>query len=159
MPKLINSIQHQFHMPSRRQLLCASGLALGATFAGCSAVPVPRPKLDFAIDNARSTTVPVDIRFFRPDIAERSEALVYQNTVEVPPRDNPDDLWQVMDVAPDRRYRIKLLVGSPSKSHHYHYHPDCSDDNPYDIGAVANLLQGGGVRFTQTTCSDDEPFL
>jgi hypothetical protein len=115
--------------------------------------------MDFAVDNARSTTVPVDIRFFRPDIAERSEALVYSNTVEVPSRDYPDDLWRVTDVAPDRRYRINLLVGNPSRPYHYHYHPDCSDDTPYEIGVVANLQQGGGVRFTQTTCSDDEPFL
>jgi hypothetical protein len=114
--------------------------------------------MDFAVNNARATTVSVDVRFFRPDVAERSEALVYSDTFEVPPRDDPDDVWSVSDVAPDRRYRIELVVGNPPRPSHYHYHPDCSDDSPYEIGVVAHLLRGGGVRFTQTTCSDDAPF-
>lgn len=146
-------------MPSRRRILHACGTGILAGFAGCSAIPVPRPKMDFAVDNARASTVLLDIRFFNPNVAERSEALVYDESFEIPPRDTPDDLWKVSDVAPDRPYRIELVEGEPPKQYHYHYHPDCSDNTPYDIGVVANLLQGGGVRFTQTTCSDDQPFL
>ena len=111
------------------------------------------------MDNARDTAVQLGVRFLRPHVSERSEALVYRNNVEVPPRDDPDDLWTVEDVAPDRPYRIEIEVGNPRRAHHYHYRPDCSDDEPYDVGVVVNLNAGGGVTFTQTTCSSDSLLL
>lgn len=145
-------------MTSRRQFLQASVAGVLASFAGCSAIPPSRPKLDFAVDNARSTAVRLGVRFFRPHVTERSEALVYRNHVEIPPRENPDDLWTVEDVVPDRPYRIEIEVGDTQKSYHYHYRPDCSDDSPYEIGVVVDLNSGGGVTFSQTTCSSDNLF-
>ena len=142
-------------MASRRHFLQASVAGALASFAGCSAIPPSRPKLDFAVDNARNTAVRLGVRFFRPHVTERSQALVYRNHVEVPPREDPDDLWTVEDVVPDRRYRIEIEVGNIERSYHYHYRPDCSDDSPYEIGVVVDLNAGGGVTFTQTTCSSD----
>ena len=115
--------------------------------------------MDFAVDNARDEAVRLDVAFLRPHVSERSEALVYRDSFEVPPRENPSDTWRVEDVAADRPYRIEVLVGRTRESHHYHYRPDCSRDAPYEIGVVLNLDEGGGVTFTQTQCSDDELFL
>ena len=94
-------------MPSRRDVLRMSTAGVLAGLAGCSASPLARPKLDLAVDNARDTAVQLGVRFLRPHVSERSEALVYRNNVEVPPRDDPDDLWTVEDVAPDRPYRSR----------------------------------------------------
>lgn len=146
-------------MPSRRQFLHASGAGAVASLAGCSAVPALGPKMDFAVENARDETVPLDVAFLRPRVSERSEALVYRDFFKIPPRENPDDMWRVEDVATVRPYRIEIAVGGSNKSYHYHYRPDCSDDSPYEIGVVVNLNEGGGVTFTQTQCSDDELFL
>lgn len=144
-------------MPSRRQLLGVAGTGILAGLAGCSAVPAPRPKMDFAVDNARDEPVNLGVRFLRPHVAERSEAIVWSDHLEVPPRDDPDDLRHVEDVAPDRPYRIE--VDEAGTVDHYHYRPDCADEDPYEVGVVANLRPGGGVSFTQTTCSADAPFL
>ncbi|MUW14573.1 hypothetical protein GJ633_07710 [Halorubrum sp. CBA1125] len=111
------------------------------------------------MDNARDETTRLGVRFFRANVTERSEALVYRNHFEIPPREDPDDLWTVKDVAPDRPYRIEVEVGLTRNAHHYHYRPDCADDEPYEIGVVVNLNAGGGVTFTKTTCSSDSPFL
>ena len=146
-------------MPSRRHFLQASATGVLASLAGCSALPLPRPKMDFSVDNARSTAIQLGVRFFQPHVTERSEALVYHNHIEIPPRESPDDLWTIEDVAPDRPYRIEVEVGEAMKSHHYHYRPDCSGDAPYEIGVVVNLNAGGGVTFSQTTCSSDNLFL
>lgn len=147
------------NMTSRRHFLQAGAGSVLASLAGCSAIPLPRPKLDLSVDNARNTAVQLGVRFFRPHVTERSEALVYRNYVEIPSRENPDDLWTVENVVPDRPYRIEVEVGDTLKSYHYHYRPDCSGDAPYEIGVIVNLNAGSGVTFTQTTCSSDEPFL
>lgn len=146
-------------MPSRRHFLQTGTAGVLASIAGCSAVPLSRPKLDLSVDNGRNRSVQLGIRFFQPGITERSEALAYRNQVEVPPRENPDDLWTVEDVLPDRPYRIEVNVGDTLRSYHYHYRPDCPRDAPCEIGVVVNLNEGGGVTFTQTTCSSDELFL
>lgn len=146
-------------MVSRRHFLQASAVGVITGLAGCSAVPLPRPKMDFAVDNARNTTVEVDVRFFRPTVTERSEALAYRNHFAIPPRDDTNDLWRVEDIVSDRPYRIEIFVGDARTSYHYHYRPDCSEDAPYEIGVVVTLNAEDGVTFTQTTCSSDKPFL
>ena len=109
--------------------------------------------------NVRDTAVDLGVRFFRPDVAERSEALVYRNNVEIPPEAGSDDPWRAEDVVSDRPYRIEVEDRSGRSPHHYHYQPDCSDDDPYDIGVLVRLNPDGGVAFSQTTCSSDAPFL
>ena len=146
-------------MASRRRFLRAGTAGALVGLAGCSAVPAPRPMLDLSVSNARDTAVDLDVRFLRPDVAERSEALVYRNSVEVPPGTGSDDPWTVEDVASDRPYRIEVVDRGVRSSHHYHYRPDCSDDDPYDIGVLVRLGPDGGVAFSQTTCSSDAPFL
>jgi hypothetical protein len=146
-------------MFTRRQFLQASAVGSLATLTGCSAIPAPRPMMDFSVNNARDTTVQLTVRFFRPNVIERSEALVYRKSAEIPPRDNPDDLWTLEDAVRDRRYRIEVDAGANPQAAHYHYHPDCSDNDPYEIGVVANLRPNREIAFTQTTCSSNEPFL
>ncbi|WP_231899198.1 hypothetical protein [Halorubrum trapanicum] len=145
-------------MASRRRFLRAGAAGALAGLAGCSAVPAPRPMLDLTVSNVRDTAVYLGVRFFRPDVAERSEALVYRNSVEIPPGDS-DDPWTAEDVVSDRPYRIEIEDRSARSSHHYHYRPDCSDDDPYDIGVLVRFNPDGGVTFSQTTCSSDAPFL
>lgn len=115
--------------------------------------------MDLVVENARGSTVHLDVEFMRPDVSERSEALVYDDSFEIPPREDPDDAWRVADVAPDRPYRIEIVVGPTRRSYHYHYRPDCSGDTPYEIGVAVHLNEGGGVTFTQNRCSGDAPFL
>lgn len=146
-------------MPSRRQFLHVGTTGVLASLAGCPAVPAPRPKLDLRVNNTRETAVHLEIRFFRPHVTERSEALIYRTYPEIPPQEDADDSWTVENVASDHPYRIEIVDGSTESSHHYHYRPDCSDNEPYEIAVVVNLNTGGGVTFTQTTCSSDEPFL
>ncbi|WP_137291522.1 twin-arginine translocation signal domain-containing protein [Natronorubrum halophilum] len=146
-------------MPSRRDFIQASAIGILASLTGCSAIRLPRPKMDFSVENFRNETIRLGVRFFRPNVTERSEALVYRNQFEIPPRENADGPWTVEDVAPDRPYRIEIEVGDTWNSHHYHYQPDCSDNEPYEIGVLVTLYAGGGVRFTQTTCSSDSLFL
>ena len=78
-------------MASRRRILRAGSVGALAGLTGCSAIPTPRPMLDLSVSNTRDTAVDLDVRFFRPDVAERSEALVYRNSVEVPPDTGSDD--------------------------------------------------------------------
>ncbi len=90
----------------------------------------------------------------RPDVPERSEAIAYESSFEVPPAGELEDTWTVEDVVRDRPYRIETRVGQTDNAHHYHYRPDCSDEDPYDIGVVL-VLTDDGVRFQQNTCSDN----
>ena len=99
------------------------------------------------------------MRFLRPNVTERSEALVYRNSVEVPPDTGSDDPWTDEDIVSDRPYRIEVVDRSTRDSHHYHYRPDCSDEDPYAIGVLVRLDTDGAVTFSQTTCSSDAPFL
>jgi len=115
--------------------------------------------LDLAVSNARDTAVDLGVRFFRPNVTERSEALAYRNGVEVPPEEGSDDPWTAEDIVSDRPYRIEVVDRNARSSHHYHYRPDCSDDDPYDIGVLVRFNSDGGVTFSQTTCSSDAPFL
>lgn len=146
-------------MASRRRFLRAGAAGALAGLAGCSAVPAPRPLLDLTVSNMRDTAVDLGVRFFRPNVTERSEALVYRNNVEVPPDADSGDPWRAEDIVSDRRYRIEIEDLSARSSHHYHYRPDCSDDDPYDIGVLVRFNPDGGVTFSQTTCSSDAPFL
>ncbi|WP_424015396.1 twin-arginine translocation signal domain-containing protein [Halorubrum xinjiangense] len=146
-------------MPSRRRFLRAGAAGALAGLAGCSAVPAPRPMLDLTVSNVRDTAVDLGVRFLRSDVTERSEALVYRKNVEVPPDAGSDDPWTVEDILSDRPYRIEVEDRSTRSSHHYHYQPDCSDDDPYDIGVLVRFNPEGGVAFSQTTCSSDAPFL
>lgn len=146
-------------MVSRRRFLRAGAAGALAALAGCSAVPAPRPKLDLSVSNARDAAVDLDVRFFRPNVTERSEALAYRNSVEVPPDTGSDDPWTDEDIVSDRPYRIEIEDRSARSSRHYHYRPDCSDEGPYDIGVLVRFNPDGGVAFSQTTCSSDAPFL
>ncbi len=145
-------------MYSRRRLLSAGGVLAASGLAGCSARYAVRPKMDFGVENFRGETVDVGVRFMRPDVSERSEAIAYENSFEVPPAGELDDTWTVEDVVRDRPYRIETRVGPNDTAHHYHYRPDCADEDPFDIGVVLVLTEDG-VRFQQTTCSDDSVVL
>ena len=146
-------------MPSRRRFLQAGAAGALAGLAGCSAVPAPRPSLDLTVSNVRDTAVDLGVRFFRPNVTERSEALAYRNSVEISPDAGSDEPWTAEDVVSDRPYRIEVEDRSARSSHHYHYRPDCSDDDPYDVGVLVRLEAGEGLTFSQTTCSSDATFL
>jgi hypothetical protein len=146
-------------MPSRRRILRAAAAGALGGLAGCSAVPAPRPKLDLSVSNARDDAVDLDVRFLRPNVTERSEALVYRNSVEVPPDTGSSDPWTAEDILPDRPYRIEVADRSARDSRHFHYRPDCADNEPYEIGVLVRLTASGGISFSQTTCSSDAPFL
>jgi len=111
------------------------------------------------VSNARDAAVDLDVRFLRPNVTERSEALVYDNGVEVPPDTGSNGPWTAEDIVPDRPYRIEVVDRNVRSSHHYHYRPDCADEDPYEVGVLVRLNAGGGVTFSQTTCSSDAPFL
>ncbi|GAB3669463.1 hypothetical protein [Halopiger thermotolerans] len=114
--------------------------------------------MDFAVENYLEESTLIDVAFLYPDESERSEAIAYEDSFEIPPQTELDETWSVEDVVTDRPYRIELIVGSTGVSHHYHYLPDCGDEDPYEIGVLARLLDDG-VRFSQTTCSDDSILL
>ncbi|RLM76095.1 hypothetical protein DVK07_02900 [Halorubrum sp. Atlit-26R] len=111
------------------------------------------------MSNVRDTAVDLGVRFFRPNVTERSEALAYRNSVEVLPDTGSDDAWTDEDIVSDRPYRIEVVDRNLRDSHHYHYRPDCSDEDPYDIGVLVRFNPDGGIAFSQTTCSSDAPFL
>ncbi|ELZ34531.1 hypothetical protein C474_02461 [Halogeometricum pallidum JCM 14848] len=56
----------------------------------------------------------------------------------------------------DRTLTVTVLEEA---SHHYHYRPDCGGPDDPEPGLLVTLTGDRSVRFTQATCSDDEPFV
>jgi hypothetical protein len=109
--------------------------------------------MDVGVTNHRENDVVVTVKFFDESVTEYSDALVHRERFEV-----PGGTEEVVheDALPDRAYRVSVLERA---SHHYHYRPDCGGDAAYPPGLLVTFLEGTDVRFSQTTCSDDEPFL
>lgn len=149
-------------MPSRRDFLAALGGATVTATAGCAAVPAPRPEMDVGVTNWRPDRLLVAVKFFDESTAEYSDALVHEERFDLPGWSEDDDAdgdgnEAVRENAlPDRTYRVAVLEHG---SHHYHYRPDCGGPDDPRPGVMVTFAADGHVRFTQATCSDDEPFL
>lgn len=141
-------------MSSRRDLLAAVGTTLSAGVAGCSSLSSLRPKMDVGVENFRDDDLTVTVKFFRPSVTEYSEALVHEEHFDVSAEGDRQVVRE--DVLPDRRYRVAVVE---RESRHFHYRPDCGRDSSFPPGVMVSFLDGGGVRFSQTTCSDDTLFL
>ena len=139
---------------NRRNILRFAGSVALTGFAGCSAPFTAPPNLDLTIENYRNESVELLIEVVRPDAANRSEGLVYQRSVEVSSNAVGDDEWRAANIAPARQYRIEILLQSGEKTYHYHYHPDCVDNDPqYDPRVTLIFNENPGVSFQQTHCS------
>jgi hypothetical protein len=140
----------------RRDVLRAAGSAIAIGLAGCSIPFTSRPELDFTVENYREKTVVLLIEVVHSDGSDRSEAVMYQDRVEIPAQSVGDDEWRVTNIGPAEPYRIEVDFGSETKTYHYHYIPDCTGaDAPYDPRVHLILNENPGVSFQQTTCSAD----
>jgi hypothetical protein len=112
--------------------------------------------LDIAVENYRSEPVRLEVEVLRADATDRSESLVYDEYVEVPPRSVGQQEWRAADVAPARPSRVEVGVGPEERTAHYHYVPDCTaGDAPYEPTVHLVLDDDPGVAFGQTECHGD----
>lgn len=145
-------------MPSRRNVLATVGAGVVGWLAGCAAVPAPRPEMDLTVNNYRAQAVEVSVELFREDVAERSQARVYRNTVSLDGAEGDSRTWTAEALAPSRSYRVELRVdadGSVSTAH-YHYRPDCESGD--EVGLQVNIRENG-VSVDQSACSGNAPFV
>jgi|GEM_PF-4747982 len=140
---------------SRRQYLGAIAGSVPLVAAGCTSLGSSRPGLDLAANNYRDEPVELGIELVRPDFAERSKASVYEENVEIPAQTDGPGEWRRSDVAKARSYRVELTL-PPERTTHYHYVPDCTEeDASYDPLVEFVLNDVPGVVFYQTECGDD----
>lgn len=137
----------------RRQVLAVTGSALPIGLAGCSVPGTSEPELDLTVENYRTEPVELQIAVVEPDSGDRSEAVVYEDVVEIPAQSVGDDDWRLSNIGPVTEYRIEVRVGRTAKSYHYHYIPDCTDaDAAYDPGVHLIINEQPAVSFQQARC-------
>lgn len=160
-------------MPSRRDVLRVGGAVSLGLFAGCSRLPlVPGPQLSLVLRNEIPREVDSTVELIRPNGREYSEAIVYEESISVPPpaeRTGAPGRRTVSDVAPVRGYRVRVwfgdTIGEPATD--YRYYPDCDEGLPGEKKEVTPQLvidlyrtRDGrdGARISQTRCSDNSPW-
>lgn len=114
--------------------------------------------MDLVVANYRETPVPVEITVLPPGADERRDARVFHERTVIPRMAGEEDLWRREAFAPSRRYRIELLLREAGTTSQYRYQPSCSRGEVEDPGVRISINDTGGVRFTQSDCSDGGPF-
>ncbi|AGN01540.1 hypothetical protein L593_07975 [Salinarchaeum sp. Harcht-Bsk1] len=141
----------------RRKVLRSIGSVAVLGVAGCSSQFTSRPKLDLSVENYRDVAAELFIEVVARDASNRSDGVMYQEWVEVPANSVGDDQWRLDDFATARPCRIEVRVRNRergAKTYHYHYVPDCTDDDAqFDPRVDLVLDPHSGLSFGQTTCS------
>jgi hypothetical protein len=155
-------------MPSRRDLLRVCGTAGLAALAGCSRLPlVPGPQLSLTLRNKIEQAVEVSVELIRANGEEYSEAIAYDERLELPApaeQTGAPGRRTVPDVAPAQPYRVRVRFGDSfgTPAADYRYYPDCAagiadDDSlgPRLFIVLARDDDTATVRVRQTRCTEN----